>query len=53
MYIEGNVKLPGVDVEGQEDPKVVEIDDTEISPDQHPIEMETATKAEFEVTDAP
>ena len=49
MELEENVELLGVDAEGQVAPQVVEIDDTSIPPDQHPIDSETDTKAAFEV----
>ena len=49
MGLEGNFDLTGVDAEGQEALQVVDIDDPNIPPDQHPIELETTTKAAFEV----
>ena len=43
MDLEGNIELPGVDMEGQEfPPQVIKIDDTEIPQDPSIIEPETA-----------
>ena len=53
MDIEGNLELPGVDKEGQEAPKIVEIEFIGIPPDPQQIETETATQATFEVPAAP